>query len=83
MEITDPAEIKLIEKYRECLEKAERAKLQHGYEGSKVGRSWSFPSQIDSDETRMVGVTVSIYSLYASESRATAEVELRKSGVID
>lgn len=82
MQLTDPNEIKLVEKFRESLEKAEIRKRTHGLEASSsVGRSWSVPSSIDSEEQINCSVSVSISSVLPRVSESEMKVEGVRAGI--
>lgn len=81
MILTDPNEIKLVEKFRESLEKAEIRKRTHSEErGVQVGRSWSVPSSIDSEEVINCSVSVSISSVLPRVSESEMKVEGVRAG---
>ena len=78
MEIVDPAEIRLIEKYREALEKVEKEKRRYERVGVEVSRTFSVPSTVDSEEMRHISVGVRLSSIVPSMSEVEARVERAK-----
>lgn len=69
MNITDNAELKLIEKYREMVEKT-RCR-----DGEMLGRSFTIPSAFDSDEQMMVSLTLNYRSIVPKMTEMEVKVE--------
>jgi hypothetical protein len=67
-------EKKLVEKFRECLEKSRLGQ-------SAVTRSFSCPTRVDSDDQIEISVSARLISEVASTSETERRVEARKAGL--
>lgn len=72
MTITDPAELKLIEKYREMIEK------RSFKDGERIGRMFSVPDPFDSDQQINVSIDLNVRSVVPKMTETEVKVERGK-----